>query len=77
MGQLLGKISSLLKGDAIINSNSNETTTADNSIALIQLRCWSGEIARKRRTELETRKWNKPKLLPLADDLTTLSNLQM
>ena len=71
MGQLLGKISSLLKGEAIINGNSNGRARADDFLALIELR-WSDEIARISRTELETRKWNKPKILPLAEDLKNL-----
>ena len=71
LGQLLGKISSLLKGEAIINGNSNGRARADDFLALIELR-WSDEIARISRTELETRKWNKPKILPLAEDLKNL-----
>ena len=60
LGQLLGKISSLSKGEAITNGNSSERAREDNFLELIELR-WSDEIARISRTELDTRKWNKPK----------------
>lgn len=48
--QLLGKVSSLLKGEAIINGNSNKRSRADDFLALIEL-CWSDKITRISRTE--------------------------
>ena len=50
LGQLLGKVSSLLKGEAIINGNSNKRSRADDFLALIEL-CWSDKITRISRTE--------------------------
>ena len=71
IGQLLGKIALILKGEAIITKDSVLRSYADDVIALIELR-WNDEISRISRKELETRKWNKLLLLPLVEDLQVL-----
>ena len=71
MGQLLTKVCYLLKGEAIIAGNKLLKESADNFDQLITMR-WNDEISKVSRTELETRKWNKPQLLPLTEDLKKL-----
>ena len=71
LGQLLSKICYLLKGEAIISSNTVDKTNADEFNQLLEMK-WNDEIAKVSRTELECRKWNKPNLLPLTEDLLKL-----
>ena len=71
LGQILGKIAFLIKGEAIIHLDKEKRKRADDFISLLQIR-WNDEIAKLSRTELETRKWNKPKILPLTEDLQLL-----
>ena len=68
MGQLLTKICYLLKGEAIIAGDKIAKEAASDLDQLISMR-WNDEISKVSRTELETRKWNKPQLLPLTEDL--------
>ena len=46
---------------------------ADDFCTLVTLR-WNDDIAKISRRELETRKWNKPQLLPLTEDLKKLKD---
>ena len=71
LGQLLSKISFMLKGEAIINGNMGERKREDDFLALVGMR-WNDEITKLSKIELETRQWNRPKLLPLTEDLQTL-----
>ena len=73
LGQILSKVSCMVKGDCIISGDISRRNAADDLDTLITLR-WNDEIAKLSRTELETRKWNKPQLLPLTEDLKALKN---
>ena len=58
----------MLKGEAIIACGKIAKEAASDLDQLISMRC-NDEIYKVARTELETRKWNKPQLLPLTEDL--------
>jgi len=68
LGQLLNKVCYMLKGEAIISGDNVKRTKADDFTQLIDMR-WNDEIAKVSRTDLESKKWNKPQLLPLTEDL--------
>lgn len=71
LGQLLTKVAFLVKGDSIIHGIDKQRKKADDFLSLIEMK-WNDEISKISRTELETRKWNKPKLIPLTEDLQKL-----
>ena len=71
LGQLMKKVAFLIKGEAIINGQLEKRKMADDFLSILEMR-WNDEIAKVSRIELETRKWNKPKLLPLTEDLQLL-----
>lgn len=73
LGQLLTKVSAIVASRAIQSKNSNheDRKRAKDFQYLIE-REWDDEIAKQSRTELETRKWNKPQLIPLTEDLVKL-----
>ena len=71
LGQLLGKVAFLIKGEAIISGDPEKRKRVDDFISLLEMR-WNDEISKVSRTELDTRKWNRPKLLPLTEDLQLL-----
>ena len=73
LGQLLNKVAFMMKGEAIIAGNLDKRALADDFCTLLQMR-WNDEIAKVSRTEIETRHWNKPQLLPLTEDLMTVKN---
>ena len=73
LGQLLVKIACMIKGEAIISGNIVQRTAADDFSSLLSMR-WNDEVAKVSRTELECRKWNKPQLLPLTEDLQLIKN---
>lgn len=68
LGQLLTKVSYMVKGQAIIESDSMKRAKADDFLYLVSSK-WNDEVGRLGRNELEKKKWNKPNLIPLADDL--------
>ena len=71
LGQLLGKIASLVATQAIQNGDVEDRRRAKDFILLLDTE-WNDEIGKRSRTELETRKWNKPQLIPLTEDLQKL-----
>ena len=73
LGHLLNKISYILKGESIIFSNNEVRIRAEYFSTLVSMR-WNDEISKVSRTELETRKWNKPQLLPLTEDLKAMKD---
>lgn len=73
LGQLLTKVAYLLKGEAIICSDSVLRSKADDFLYLVNSK-WNDDIGKLSRTELEKRTWNKPQLLPLTDDLKILKS---
>lgn len=72
IGQLLGKISGLVVSKAITEGNPESRKRGKDFIALLD-REWDDEISKVNRTELETRRWNKPQLIPLTEDLQILN----
>ena len=73
LGHSLKKCAKILKGEGIRNCSKTLKNMADDYTTLIEL-SWNDEISRVARTELEQRKWNAPKLLPLTSDLQVLRN---
>ena len=73
LGHSLKKGAKILKWEGIRNRLKMLKNMADDYTTLIEL-SWNGEISRVARTELEQRKWNAPKLLPLTSDLQALRN---
>lgn len=71
LGHSLKKCAKLLKGEGIRNGLKSLKDQSDDFSTLIEM-SWNDEISRVARTELEQRKWNKPKLLPLTSDLQSL-----
>lgn len=71
LGQLLTKMAILLKGEAIMSCNPTQRANSDDFLYLVSQN-WNDDISKLSRTELENRKWNKPQLLPLTEDLKTL-----
>lgn len=71
LGQLLSKISFMLKGEAVISGDIEDRRKTDDFNAAVDKR-WNDEISKLSRTELETRQRNRPKLLPLTEDLQML-----
>jgi len=73
LGHSLKKCAKILKAEGIRNGMKSLKDQADDFTTLIEM-SWNDEISRIARTELEQRKWNKPKLLPLTSDLQLLGN---
>ena len=73
LGQLLGKVASMVATQAIQNGDRDLRRSAKDFITLLDTE-WDDEIGKRSRTELDTRKWNKPQLIPLTEDLQTLKH---
>jgi len=73
LGHFLKKCAKLIKAIGIRENIKSLKTQADDFTSLIEF-SWNDEISRIARTELEQRKWNRPKLLPLTSDLQTLTS---
>ena len=58
---------------AIQNGDRDLRISAKDFFALLDTE-WDEEIGKRSRTELDTRKWNKPQLIPLTEDLQTLKH---
>ncbi|XP_066920954.1 uncharacterized protein [Clytia hemisphaerica] len=71
LGQLLVKIAYMVKGEALMQGDNDQKTKTDDFVCLIEMK-WNEEISRVSRTELQVRKYNKPQLLPLTEDLMKL-----
>ena len=71
LGYSLKKAVKILKGEAIVSGEDLRKIQCDDFFFLIENR-WSDAISKCARTELETRKWNNPQLLPLTEDLQKL-----
>ena len=54
-----------------MSCNPTQRTNSDDFLYLVSQN-WNDDISKLSRTELENRKWNKPQLLPLTEDLKTL-----
>lgn len=74
LGQLLNKIAAIVASRAIQSSSAtnNEDRKRAKDFQYLVEKEWDDEIAKQSRTELETRKWNKPQLIPLTEDLIKL-----
>ena len=71
LGHSLKKCAKILKGEGIRNSSKTLKNMADDYAIFIEL-SWNDEGSRVAQAELEQRKWNAPKLLPLTSDLQAL-----
>ena len=71
MGTILRKITMFCKGEAIIAGDNILKDRCTDFHELLVLR-WNDEIAKVARNELSSRKFNKPCLLPLVEDLQKL-----
>lgn len=71
LGQVLTKVAYLVKGEAIISNDNDMRSKADDFLFLLDKK-WGESISKISHTELEKRKWNKPHLLPLTEDLKAL-----
>ena len=72
LGISLGHILNLVLGEAIEAGDQHMITQCEQFERLISLR-WNNEINRLARIELDERKWNRPKLIPLTADVQCLT----
>ena len=57
LGQLLGKVASMVATQAMQNGDRDLRRSAKDFFALLDTE-WDDEIGKRSRTELDTRKWN-------------------
>ena len=68
---MLGKVSGIVIAGAIEGDNQVMRRRGKDMLTLLERR-WNDEIAKISRVGLGHRKWNKPQLLPLTEDLQNL-----